>query len=132
MNGAQINFVGNVTRDPDLRFTNTGRPVAKFGVAVSRRIQENGEWRDSDPSFFEVTAWSRLGENCAESLSKGTRVAVSGRIEQRSYTTDEGVQRTVFDVTADTVAVDLTFVTVEVHRVERTPVPTGDSDGLFD
>ncbi|NBV81878.1 MAG: single-stranded DNA-binding protein [Actinobacteria bacterium] len=95
-----ITLVGNLTRDPELRFTANGRAVASFGIAVGRRYQVNGEWQEQT-SYFNVTAWGDLGENAAASLSKGTRIVVTGRLEQREYTTREGDKRTAIDVIAD-------------------------------
>jgi len=95
-----ITLVGNLTRDPELRFTTSGRGVASFGIAVGRRYQVNGEWQEQT-SYFNVTAWGQLGENAAASLTKGARVVVTGRLEQREYTTREGDKRTAIDVIAD-------------------------------
>ena len=81
-----VTIVGNLTRDPELRFTAGGKGVASFGVAVNRRYQVNGEWQEK-VSFFNVTAWDQLGENAAASLTKGTRIIVTGRLEQREYET---------------------------------------------
>ena len=78
-----VTLVGNLTRDPELRYTTGGRGVASFGIAVNRRYQVNGEWQEQT-SFFNVVAWGTLGENAAASLTKGTRVIVTGRLEQRS------------------------------------------------
>ena len=95
-----ITLVGNLTRDPELRFTANGRAVASFGIAVGRRYQVNGEWQEQT-SYFNITAWGELGENAAASLSKGSRIVVTGRLEQREYTTREGDKRTAIDVIAD-------------------------------
>jgi single-strand DNA-binding protein len=101
-----ITLVGNLTRDPELRFTTSGRGVASFGIAVGRRYQVNGEWQEQT-SYFNVTAWGQLGENAAASLTKGARVVVTGRLEQREYTTREGDKRTAIDVIADEAFVGL-------------------------
>jgi len=95
-----ITVTGNLTRDPELRFTQGGRAVANFRIASSRRFQMNNEWQEQT-SFFDVVAWAELGENAAASLSKGARVIVTGRIEQRDFETREGEKRTVFEITAD-------------------------------
>jgi len=79
-----ITLVGNLTRDPELRFTANGRAVASFGIAVGRRYQVNGEWQEQT-SYFNITAWGQLGENAAASLSKGARIVVTGRLEQRIH-----------------------------------------------
>ena len=84
-----VTLVGNLTKDPELRYTATGRGVASFGLAVNRRYQQNGEWQEQ-VSFFNVVAWGDLGENAAASLNKGNRVIVTGRLEQRSYDSKEG------------------------------------------
>jgi len=88
-----VTLVGNLTKDPELRYTATGRGVASFGLAVNRRYQQNGEWQEQ-VSFFNVVAWGDLGENAAASLNKGNRIVVTGRLEQRSYDTKEGEKRT--------------------------------------
>ena len=95
-----VTLVGNVTRDPEIRFTTGGRGVASFGLAVNRRYQSNGEWQEQT-SFFDVVAWGTLGENAAASLSKGTRVVVYGRLEQRSWETENGEKRSKVEVIAD-------------------------------
>ena len=100
MADSTVTIVGNLTRDPELRFTTGGKGVASFGVAVNRRYQQNGEWQEK-MSFFNVTAWDTLGENAAASLTKGTRVIVTGRLEQREYETKEGEKRNVVEIVAD-------------------------------
>ena len=113
-----ITLVGNLTRDPELRFTANGRAVASFGIAVGRRYQVNGEWQEQT-SYFNVTAWGDLGENAAASLSKGTRIVVTGRLEQREYTTREGDKRTAIDVIADELGPSLRWATAQVERTAR-------------
>ena len=95
-----VTLVGNVTRDPELRYTTGGRGVASFGMAVNRRYQVNGEWQEQT-SFFNVVAWGTLGENAAACITKGTRLVVFGRLEQRSWETQDGEKRTVVEVIAD-------------------------------
>ena len=95
-----VTLVGNITRDPELRFTQGGQAVASFGLAVNRRYQQNGEWQEKT-SFINITAWGQLGENSASSLTKGARVIVNGRLEQREYETREGDKRNVVEVVAD-------------------------------
>ena len=97
-----VTIVGNITRDPELRFTAGGKGIASFGLAVNRRYQQNGEWQEK-VSFFNVTAWDQLGENAAASLTKGTRVMVSGRLQTRSWETDQGEKRSKVEVLADEV-----------------------------
>lgn len=110
-----VTLVGNLTRDPELRFTQGGRAVATFGIAVNRRYQVNGEWQEQT-SFFNVVAWGPLGENAAASLTKGARIIVSGRLEQREYQTQQGEKRTVVEVNADEVAPSLRYATAQVER----------------
>lgn len=123
---SNVTIVGNITRDPELRFTPSGQANASFGVAVNRRTKKDGEWVDADPSFFNVTCWQNLAENVAESLTKGTRVVVTGRLEQRSWEQD-GQKRSTIDIIADEVAPSLRWATAQVVKAERsenTPRPT--------
>ena len=113
-----ITVTGNLTRDPELRFTQGGRAVANFRIASSRRFQMNNEWQETT-SFFDVVAWAELGENAAASLSKGARVIVTGRIEQRDFETREGEKRTVFEITADEIGPSLRWATAQVERTDR-------------
>ena len=113
-----ITLVGNLTRDPEIRFTATGRAVASFGIAVGRRYQVNGEWQEQT-SYFNVTAWGQLGENAAATFTKGTRVVVTGRLEQREYTSREGEKRTAIDVIADELGPSLRWATATVVRAPK-------------
>ena len=113
-----ITVTGNLTRDPELRFTQGGRAVANFRIASSRRFQKNNEWQEQT-SFFDVVAWAQLGENTAASLNKGARVIVTGRIEQRDFETREGEKRTVFEITADEIGPSLRWATAQVERTDR-------------
>lgn len=119
-----ITLVGNLTQEPTLRFTPTGRAVANFGIAVGRRYQQNGEWVEQT-SFFEVTAWGELGEHVAASIVKGSRVIVVGRLEQREYTTRDGDKRTVVEVVADDIGPSLRWATAQVERTQRTQGGSG-------
>ena len=119
MPDSTVTLVGNATRDPELRYTVGGRGVASFGLAVNRRWQSNGEWQE-EVSFFNVTAWAELGENAAASLTKGSRVIVTGRLQQRSYDDREGNKRQVVEVIADAIGPDLRWATAIVERTERT------------
>ena len=119
MSGNNVSLVGNLTRDPELRFTTGGRGVATFGLAVNRRYQQNGEWQEQT-SFFNVVCWGDLGENVATSLTKGARVIVAGRLEQRSWETNEGEKRSVVEVVADEIGPSLRWATAIVERTERT------------
>jgi len=115
-----VTVTGNATREPELRFTPSGQAVANFGVAVNRRWQnrQTQEWEES-VSFFDVTCWSTLAENVAETVAKGTRVTVSGRLDQRSWETQEGDKRSKVEIVADDVAISLRWATAEVLRNER-------------
>jgi single-strand DNA-binding protein len=114
-----VTLVGNITRDPELRFTNTGQAVATFGLAVNRRWQnrQSGEWEENT-SFFNITCWAQMAENVASSVHKGARVVVSGRLEQRSYESN-GEKRSVVEVIADEVAPSLRWATATVEKNER-------------
>ncbi len=120
-----ITLVGNLPRDPEIRFTATGRAVASFSMGVSRRYQVNGEWQEKT-SWFNVTAWGQLGENAAATLVKGSRVVVTGRLEQSEYTSREGEKRTAIDVVADDIGPSLRWATA---TVVRTPKQDGQGGG---
>lgn len=128
MADSTVTIVGNITRDPELRFTAGGKGIASFGVAVNRRWQQNGEWQEK-VSFFNVTAWDTLGENIAASLTKGTRVIVTGRLEQREYETKEGEKRNVVEIVADEVGPSLRWARAEVERIARDGGSGGNSGG---
>jgi single-strand DNA-binding protein len=113
-----VTLVGNITREPELRFTGGGKGVASFGLAVNRRFQVNGEWQEK-VSFFNVVAWDTLGENAAASLHKGTRIIVNGRLEQRDYETREGEKRTVVEIVADEIGPSLRWARAEIERISR-------------
>lgn len=118
MADSTVTLVGNLTREPELRFTQAGQAIATLGIAVSRRYQQNGEWQEKT-SFFNVTAWGQLGENAASSLSKGSRAIVTGRLEQRSYETQDGEKRSVVEVVADEIGPSLRWATAQVDRNDR-------------
>lgn len=120
MADSNVTLVGNITRDPEIRYTPSGQTIATFGVAVNRRWQnrQTQEWEEQ-VSFFDVKAWAGLAENVAESLSKGTRVVVTGRLEQRSWETDNGDKRSKVEVVADDVAPSLRWATAQVQKIER-------------
>ena len=113
-----VTLVGNLTRDPELRFTTGGRGVASFGLAVNRRYQQNGEWQDQT-SYFNIVAWGQMGENAAATLTKGMRVMVTGRLEQREYTTREGDKRSTIEINADEIGPSLRWATAQVERTAR-------------
>jgi single-strand DNA-binding protein len=115
-----VTLVGNLTRDPELRYTPSGQPIANVGIAVNRVWNDRStNERKEQTSFFNVTAWGTLGENVAHSLQKGARVIVNGRIEQRSYETQDGEKRTVVDVIADEIGPSLRWATVDISKNER-------------
>lgn len=119
MADSTVTIVGNVTREPELRYTQTNQAVATIGVAVNRRYQgRNGEWQE-DVSFFNVTAWGSLGENAAASLNKGNRIIVTGRLEQRSYETQNGEKRSAVEIVADEIGAGLRWAQVAITRNER-------------
>ncbi len=119
-NGNTVTIVGNITRDPELRYTPSGQSNTRFGVAVNRRWQDraSGEWQEAT-SFFDVVCWRDLAENVSESLGKGSRVMVTGRLEQRTWETKEGDRRNVVEIIADDVGPSLRFATAKVERNER-------------
>ena len=109
-------IVGNLVDDPELRFTNTGIAVANMRVVVTQRIQQDGEWRDGDTSFLKVNVWCGQAEHLADSLGKGDRVMVTGRLRQRSWETPEGDKRSVTEIEADEVGASLKWATAKVER----------------
>ena len=130
MPDSTVTIIGNLTRDPEIRYTTGGAAKASFGVAVSRRWQnrQSNEWEEQT-SFFNVVAWRQLAENVGASLGKGSRVVVSGRLEQRSWETDQGEKRSIVEIVADDVAPSLRFATAEVHKVERSGPDGGGGGG---
>ena len=113
-----VTLVGNLTRDPELRFTTGGKGVASFGLAVNRRYQAERRMAGADV-VLQRRRWDTLGENAAASLTKGTRVIVTGRLEQREYETQEGEKRTVVEIVADEIGPRLRWATAEVERIAR-------------
>jgi single-strand DNA-binding protein len=117
-NGNTVTLVGNLTRDPEMRFTPSGAGQATLGLAVSRRYQDkNGEWKE-EAGFYNVVCWRDLAEN-VQSLTKGTRVIVTGRLQWRQWETDAGDKRTVIEVLADEVGPSLRWARADVTRNER-------------
>mgnify|MGYP006269197113 CR=1 FL=1 len=116
-----VTVVGNLTNDPELRFTPSGAAVASFTVASSSRYLDKAtnEWKDGEPLYMRCSVWRQYAENVAESLTKGTRVIVSGRLKQRSYETREGEKRTVVEMEVDDVGPALRYATAKVNRVQR-------------
>lgn len=115
-----VTLVGNLTRDPELRYTTSGRGVSSFGLAVSRRWMNKttNEWEEVT-SFFNIVAWGDLGENLAASVAKGNRVFVTGRLEQRQYETKDGEKRSVIEVIADEAGPSLRWAQAQIERIER-------------
>jgi single-strand DNA-binding protein len=116
-----ITVVGNLTDDPELRFTPSGAAVAKFRVASTPRFldKQTNEWKDGDPLFLSCTVWRQAAENVAESLQRGARVVVTGRLRQRSYETREGEKRTVIELEVDEIGPSLRYATAKVQKMSR-------------
>lgn len=116
-----ITIVGNLVDDPELRFTPSGAAVAKFRIASTPRFldKQTNEWKDGDALFLSCNVWRQAAENVAESLTRGMRVIVSGRLRQRSYETKEGEKRTVYEVEVDEVGPSLRNATAKVNRAQR-------------
>ncbi|CUU57830.1 single-strand DNA-binding protein [Parafrankia irregularis] len=116
-----ITVIGNLTADPELRFTPNAVPVAGFTIASTPRTldQQTGKWVDGDPLFLRCSLWRQAAENVAESLAKGTRVIVTGRLKQRSYETREGEKRTVYELDVDEIGPSLKFATARVSKAAR-------------
>jgi single-strand DNA-binding protein len=125
----QITIAGNLVDDPELRFTPAGQPVARFRVASTPRFMDKttNEWKDGDSLFLTCNVWRQAAENVAESLTRGMRVIVSGRLRQRSYETKEGEKRTVYEVEVDDVGPSLRNASAKVNRVARSG---GDGGGF--
>jgi single-strand DNA-binding protein len=132
-------IVGNLAADPELRFTNNGTPVANLRVAVTSRIQDrDGTWRDGETSFHKVNVWRDQAQNLTDSLGRGDRVMVTGRLRQRSWETPEGDKRSVTEIDADEVGASLKFHTAKLERAhqrattERTAGREAERGGGFD
>jgi single-strand DNA-binding protein len=119
----QVTIVGNLTDDPELRYTPNGAAVCKFRIAVNRRIQDgNGQWKDGEASYFSVNCWRGLAENVAESLTRGTRVVVTGRLQYRAWENQDGDKRSAVEIEADEIGPSLKWATA---RIERNPRASG-------
>ncbi len=129
-NDNNVTLTGNLTRDPELRFTPSGQAVATFGLAVNRRWQnrQTNEWEEQ-VSFFDVKCWAQMAENVSETLGRGNRVVVSGRLEQRSWETDQGDKRSKVEVVADEIAPSLRWATAQITRNERSGGEGGGGGG---
>jgi len=128
-----ITIVGNLVADPELRFTSSGQPVATFRVASTPRIRDaaTNEWKDGDSLFLSCNVWRQAAENVAESLQRGMRVIVSGRLRQRNYETKEGEKRTVYEVEVDDVGPSLRNASAKVARANRTGGAGGSGGGGY-
>lgn len=117
---ARTTITGNLTADPQLRFTASGKAVANFTVCENRRKRSaSGGWEDDEPLFMACTAWGELGEHLAETAGRGTRVTVSGRLVPNSWTAEDGTPRRSIELSADDVAVSLMFATATVAKAQR-------------
>ena len=127
----QITIAGNLVDDPELRFTPSGQPVAKFRIASTPRYMDRStnEWKDGDSLFLTCNVWRQAAENVAESLTRGMRVIVSGRLRQRSYETKEGEKRTVYEVEVDDVGPSLRNASAKVNRATRNGSGGGQGGG---
>ena len=127
----QITVVGNLTADPELRFTPSGAAVANFTVASTPRTfdRQSNEWKDGETLFLRCSIWREAAESVAESLTKGTRVIVTGRLVSRSYQDREGQNRTVFEVQVDEVGPSLRYATAKVTRTQRSGASAGGFGG---
>jgi single-strand DNA-binding protein len=121
-----VTLVGNITDDPELRFTPSGAAVANFTVAVNRRFKNNeGQWEDKLDGFFRCNCWRDMAENVAESFSKGTRVVVVGRLQQRSWDDQEGNRRSVVEVQVDEVGPSLRWASASIQKSQRSSGSSG-------
>jgi single-strand DNA-binding protein len=117
-----MTLVGNLTDEPEVRFTSTGTAVANFTIASTSRVfnKDAGEWRDGDTLFLRCTVWQQSAENLADSLTKGTRVIVSGRLRQRSFETREGEKRTTVELQVDEIGVSLRYARAQITKTNST------------
>jgi single-strand DNA-binding protein len=128
-NDNQVTLVGNLTDDPELRFTPSGAAVASFRIAINSRVRDGDTWKDGEPSFFRVNVWRQQAENVAETLQKGNRCVVIGRLRSRSWETPEGEKRSATEVEADEVAPSLRWATAKIERNPRGGQGGGDWSG---
>lgn len=120
---AQVTIVGNLTKDPELRFTPGGDAVSHFTVAVNERVKDGNEWKDGEPSYYEVKAWRKLGEQVAETLTKGTRVIVYGKMKIDKYETKDGSTRQTTVITADEIGDSIRFRSTTGTTTPRPSAP---------
>lgn len=130
MNETQITVIGNLTDDPELKFTPAGHAVANFTVASTAKVfnKDTKEWADGDTLFLRCSVWRQVAENVAESLTKGTRVIVVGKLKQRSYETKEGEKRTIFEIEVDEIAPSLRSATAKITKTTRNNASAPTSD----
>jgi single-strand DNA-binding protein len=123
----QITIAGNLVEDPELRFTPSGQPVAKFRIASTPRFfdKASNAWKDGDSLFLTCVAWRQLAENTAESMTRGTRAIVTGKLRQRSYETKQGEKRTVYEIDVDDVGPSLRNASAKVTKASRTSTGNG-------
>jgi single-strand DNA-binding protein len=126
-----ITICGNITKDPELRFTPSGNAVASFAIAVNRSVRDKNtnEWVEN-VDFFNIVTWFRLAENCAESLKKGDRVIVSGRLSQRSWEDKEGQKKYVVEIIASNVGVSLEFASCDIRKNPKSEPAQTKDDGI--
>jgi single-strand DNA-binding protein len=127
MNDTTLTITGNLVDDPELRFTPSGQPVARFRVASTPRFYDkaSGEWKDGESLFLTCQVWRQAAENVAESLTRGMRVIVTGRLQQRSYEAQDGGKRTVYELAVDEVGPSLRSASAKVAKVTRTSSGNG-------
>lgn len=127
MTAINATVIGNLTADPELKFTTNGTPVAVFTVASNERYKDgSGQWQDGPTSFVRCNAWRHLAEHIAESVAKGDRVIVSGTFRQRDYETTNGEKRTVWELAVSEAGAALSYATAKVSRAKRDSVPVPD------
>jgi single-strand DNA-binding protein len=122
-----ITIIGNLTDDPELRFTPSGAALTRFRLAATPRYLDrtSGEWRDGEPLFLSCSIWRQIAENTAESLTRGARVIVTGRLRQRSYETRDGDKRTVIELDVEEIGPSLRYATVQIRKLDRTSARNG-------
>ena len=126
-----VTLIGNLTDNPEIRFTPNGVAVANFRLAVTPRVRQGDTWTDGETSFFRVNCWRALAEHAAESLTKGTRAIVIGRLRMRSWETPEGEKRSVVEVEAEEVAPSLKFATATLQRTSAKAAAGASKEGQF-
>lgn len=127
-----VTVIGNVTRDPELRYLQSGTALCNFGVAWNNRYKDRNGDMVEDTSFFDITCWRELADNVAESISKGDRVIVYGKLEQRSWETQDGDKRSKVEIVADEVAPSLRWATAQVNKVPRGDGPSRGGGGGYE